>query len=91
VLQALKPEELLQVNLDIPGAVVTVLGSLPEIRAQREELMKQLPTYDHALYDALEAYAAAVNEAHGDYLIATQPQDDLSKLVEEASTLRDQL
>jgi hypothetical protein len=47
-LALLQPEDLVQVNLDIPSAVTTVLGVLPEVRALRDRMAKELPTFDLA-------------------------------------------
>jgi hypothetical protein len=79
------------VNIDIPSAVSTALGALPEIRALRAEIVEASPGYDIARFDLLEEAAFALNEAHGDYLIAIQPSDELRELLTEAVTLRERL
>jgi hypothetical protein len=90
-LAAWKPEELLTVNLDISAAVATVLGVLPEARALREQIAKELPSFDVARFDKLEDYALALSYAQAKYLSATQPPDDLDALSEEAASLRERL
>src|SRR4051794_14435888 len=50
-LAALDPEDLVQVNLEITPAVTTVLGVLPELKALREQIAKELPTFDLASFD----------------------------------------
>jgi hypothetical protein len=35
----LKPEDLVAVNLDIPDAVMTIVGALPEAKALRERFV----------------------------------------------------
>jgi hypothetical protein len=82
--------ELLPVNLDVQGAVATVLGTLPEIRALRSELVR-LPQLDGSVVDALEDYAMAAGEASSLYATATAPQEDIVALNEEASELRELL
>jgi hypothetical protein len=90
-LKALGLEELIQINVDVPSAIATVLGSLPEIRAYREEIVKSMASFDIASFDKLEAYAIALNDAHGEYLTAAQPADDFDNLLEEGVHLRELL
>jgi hypothetical protein len=89
--EALAPAELQQVNLDIPAAVATVLGALPEIAQHRAQIVASMPQYDLVLFDELEAYALALNDVHGSYLIATRPSDQLQAVVDEATKLRETL
>src|SRR4051812_29389670 len=67
---ALKTDELLQVSLDISAAIATVLGVLPEAKRLREQMVKDLPTFDVARFDKLEDYAMALGFAHAKYLSA---------------------
>jgi hypothetical protein len=77
--------------LDIPTAVSTVLGSLPEIRAQRDELAAKLPDFDPSALDKLEDYALALSAAHAALLAASQPSSELRAVVEEATEVRELL
>ena len=88
---ALKAEELIAVNIDIPAAVTTVLGVLPEVKALRDRMAKELPSFDVAAFDKLEDYALALNFAHAGYLSATQPADDLDALSADAAELKARL
>lgn len=90
-LDSLKPEELLQVNLDVTAAVTSTLGLLPEVKALREQIVKELPSFDIAAFDKLEDYALALSFANTTYLAATQPPDDLLGLNEEAGKMHDRL
>ena len=81
----------MQVNLDIPTAVTTILGVLPEVKALRDRMSKELPAFDLAAFDKLEDYALALSSAQTDFLTATQPPDDLQALSAEAGTLHDRL
>lgn len=90
-LQALPTEDLIQVNVDIPTAVSVVLGSLPAIRSYRDAVVKSMNDFDLSAFDKLEDYAIALNEAHGNYLAATQPMDDLDTMLEEGVRLRETL
>ncbi|HYQ18841.1 MAG TPA: hypothetical protein VEQ58_23860 [Polyangiaceae bacterium] len=89
-LLALKADELSQVTLDIPPAVATVLGVLPEVRALRDQVA-ELPRFDMAQLDKLEDYAWALSYAHGNFQAATTPPDDLEALNEDAIRMRDTL
>lgn len=90
-LKALPAQDLVQVQLDIPEAVATVLGSLPEIRALRGEIEGSMKGFDLTSVDKLEDYALALSDAHTEFLIATKPMDDLEQLIEEGTSLRTKL
>jgi hypothetical protein len=86
-LEALLPKQLLQVNLDIPAAVTTVLGVLPKVNALRPQL-QALPTFDLAAFDRLEDYALGLSFAQADYSMVSEPPDHLPALSAEATRLR---
>ena len=88
---ALRPEELTQVTLDIPSAVATIIGVIPEVKALRERIEKELPAFDLAAFDKLEDYAWALSYAQTMFLMATQPPDDLPVLAADAAKLRERL
>ena len=90
-LAALLPEQLLQVNLDVQAAVGTVLGALPEIRAFRERIVKELSAFDVAAFDSLEDYVLALSAAQATFQTATAPSDDLEPLAAEGMKLRELL
>jgi hypothetical protein len=90
-LAALRPEELVQVNLDIKQAVSTIVGALPEIRALRERFVAELPTFNMSEFDKLEDYAWALSYAQALHLTANGSNHDLELLNEEAIKLRDRL
>ncbi|HET9953134.1 MAG TPA: hypothetical protein VFQ61_01450 [Polyangiaceae bacterium] len=89
--QALPRHELLRINIDIPSAIVTVLGALPQIRKLRPSVCQQTPEHDMRLFDSIEDAALALNELHAQYLLATRPPDGLQQLITEATELRDRL
>jgi hypothetical protein len=90
-LEALSLDELVAINLDVPSAVATTLGSLPEIRAVRPQIVEHLPKFDLVAFDKLEDYALALNYANAQYLTANQPPDDLDAVLTEGTTLRETL
>lgn len=90
-MRALPDDELMIVNLDIPTAVTTVLGALPQIRAMRPQIVAAMQTFDIAQFDKLEAYTMAAGYANSVYLAASQPSESIEKLAEEGGTVRDLL
>jgi hypothetical protein len=90
-IQALPDAELVHINLDVPTAVTTALGALPEIRALRPQIKAELKSVDLARLDKLEAYALALFKAHTLYVTASRPVEPMAELVEEATQVRDML
>jgi hypothetical protein len=88
VLDALAPDELVQINLDVPTAVATTLGVLPKLQALEPDIEKHLPTFDIGRYRSLEDIAFALSFAQTNYLTALQPPEVLPALVDEATKMR---
>ncbi len=90
-LEALAPEELVQVNLDIISAANTAAGVIPELKTLRPRIVQELPQFDVAAFDKLHLYAMAAGYAHTMHLVAAGPQDDLRPMFEESVKLRELL
>jgi hypothetical protein len=90
-MRAVAADELANVNLDIPTAVTTVLGALPQIRALRPQITATMPQFDIVQFDKLEAYTLAVGYANSLYLAASQPSESIERLADEGGTMRDLL
>jgi hypothetical protein len=88
-IQALKPEELAQVNIDIPGTVTKVLGALPRIRSMRDQITTHLPTFNIRRFDALEDYLLAMGQAHSDTSAVDTVPEGLPALNERVTKRRD--
>ena len=88
--RAVTENELLPINIEVPGAVTTVLGTLPELRAFRGEL-SQLSGFDLKRFDRLRDYSLALGYAHAMFRAASGPADGVTELAEEVSKLRDRL
>jgi hypothetical protein len=84
-MRAIPSDELTIVNLDIPTAVTTVLGALPQIGALRAKITATMPEFDIAQFDKLEAYTMAVGYANSLYLAASQPSESIEKLADEGA------
>jgi len=89
--KALKPEELIPINLDIPAAVSTALGVAPELSALKDRVAEELPKFDFDPILHLDTYAMALSHAHTLFLVASQPPDELKSLVDEGTVLRETL
>ena len=90
-IRAVPEDELVAITIDIPSAVATVMGLLPEIRALRSRVMKEAPMLDIAQFDKLEAYAFALAHAHSLYKAASEPPAPLEQLTDDAADLRETL
>lgn len=90
-IQSVPDAELIHINIDIPTAVTTVLGTLPEIRALRPQIKAELKGVDLARFDKLERYADALFHAHTLYVTSLKPVEPLAELVAEATRVRDML
>jgi hypothetical protein len=89
--KALQVEELIAVNIDVPTAVTTAVGALPEILALRAEVAKDLPNFDIKWFDQLETYTLATGHAHALYMGTSAPPEAIVALNERGVTLRDLL
>ena len=87
-LEALSPEEFVEVNLEIPAAVLFTLGVLPRIVEFRDEIVARLPDFDITRFDRLEDYAKALSYTNAVYATATRSPDGLKELYDEGIMLR---
>jgi len=87
-LLALPPHRLRPVKEDIPRAVSVVLGAVKPLRALRPRIAV-LAEFDVTRIDRLEDYALGLQHAHSLLLGATKPRDQLPRLLQEATTLKD--
>ncbi len=87
---ALSADQVNIINLDVPASVNTVLSTLSLLRTMREDIVSSLPRLDAAQFDRLGVYAEALSYAHGNWMSASKPREELPKLVERATELREQ-
>lgn len=76
-IRAVSNDQLVSINIDIPSAVTTVLGSLPEIYAVRAQVENNLPHFDKTQFDNIERYTLAVGHSHAIHMSATTSPSDL--------------
>lgn len=88
---ALESNDLAQVSLDIPGAIITARGCIAELQALRPRIVAELPSFDVERFDKVETYAFALTLANGDYLSSSAPPMPIAQLTEELKGIRDML
>src|SRR6476620_1161954 len=85
--QALPVGELITINIDVPTAVTTVIGKLPQLRRFRDAIAETLPKFELANLDQLETYTLATAHAHALYLSSSAPPEAIVKLTADATAL----
>jgi hypothetical protein len=88
-MMALKPEELLKVNIDVAATVPRVLGALPRIRGMREQIASHLGKFDLARFDQIEQRTRALAHAHTERTYIEAASEALPALLVKAVKLRD--
>lgn len=86
-IEALPPDQVQPVNLDVPRAVAVAIGAAPHIHALRARLVDELPRFPIRYADEIATYAMAAWFAHLLALPATA-EGQLAALLEEATPLR---
>lgn len=89
--QALDSDALIAVNIDVPTAITTSLGRLPQIMTFREQVSKVLIDFDLTNFDKLETYTQATGHARALYSAASASPEALTALNEKGIVLRDTL
>lgn len=90
-MDALAPEALHPINVDIPHAVARALGVAPTLRSLRPRIAAECPAVDLDAIDAIEARALAVEYAHAVYLTALSPLPAIAEVAAEATAARARL
>jgi hypothetical protein len=87
-IQAVSPDDVLTINIDVPGAVMATLGRLPRLSTLREELIKKLPNWNVDSLDSLDECARAAGHAYSLHAAATTPPADLAEIAAKATETR---
>ncbi len=87
IAQALNAADLVTINIDLPTAITTAVGALPQIMTFRDEAAT-LPGFDVSAFDQLETFTFATGVAHTLYMSASAPPAQLVQLNEQAMALR---
>ncbi len=87
---ALDPKSLRHITLDVPSAIVTVFGCIPELRALKPQ-MAGMPFVDPDVFDKCEQYALALAHAHRQFVIASQPSEPIAEMTEALKVLRERI
>jgi hypothetical protein len=88
--RAVPESAVISINIDVPSAVATVLGSLPAINGFRDKYA-QLLGFDLVRFDKLRDYTLALAHTHAMFRAATGPSDGVSDLADQVAALRDML
>ncbi|HEY5957612.1 MAG TPA: hypothetical protein VIV60_13695 [Polyangiaceae bacterium] len=88
---ALKPPELLVVNVDPIAAAATVRGALPALMALRSQIASDLIRFNLDFLDNLEIYALALIQTHSVCTGIEDKSTDLQCLSAQANSLRARL
>ncbi len=88
---AVPNDALIQVNLDVPTLVTTMLASIPRIVSYRGAMQALLSDFDPAVVDRLEDDVLALGEAHMAWTTAATAGESLPELTAEAMRRRDSL
>jgi hypothetical protein len=86
-MQALRPEEVMGVNVDLASTVPTMLGALPQIAAYRTAVAEAFTNYPVSNFDNLENWTLALAHANALFMIASDSPDNLPALAEEGAAL----
>ncbi len=81
-LARIREDDFIAINIDIPSAVITILGSAPTI-AQYRDSAARLPDYDISAFDKITMYALAAGFAHTQSLAASKAIEPVQALVDE--------
>jgi hypothetical protein len=86
---ALPVQRVRRINVDVRSAVATVLAAMARLLTYREQIIKELPTFDVARFDKLEDYALALSHTDTLHSTALKPTDEQKAVFEEGVELRD--
>src|SRR5258708_34559820 len=62
-IRAVPTSDVIAINIDIPTAVTTALGAMPEIRTLRPRMATEIPQFAMAPFDKLEAHPPPAGHA----------------------------
>ena len=88
-LQALKPEEVKSLNVDVPPTVSKIVGAWPRIHAMRDQIASELPKLNLHDFDRLRDYALALGHTHAECSLAEQAVLGIPALNEKLTRKRD--
>lgn len=82
-IRAVPDSEFAAINVDVPSSVATALGAWPEVHGLRDQIAKDVSSFNITLLDNLELYALALGHAQTEYQTATEPSPSLVALANE--------
>jgi hypothetical protein len=88
---ALPDDRAVAVNIDVVGAVTSLLGMLPELRSLRTQILDELPKFDIERFDKLQQYALALSHANTVHRGTFTPKGSIADRGNELAAIRDRL
>lgn len=85
---ALPEVQLKHAYVDIPSAMIIVLGAMPKLIALREDFIRKLPGFPIELMDTLELRAMAMGYAYSVRLARSKKPEPVPQLVAQGKQLR---
>lgn len=86
---AIKDDDLVTINTDIPTSIVVAIGAWPEVQALLPALDEMLRTYDRPAVVELDERARAAGYANNLFLVATAPVERIPELVAKLTPVRE--
>lgn len=90
-MEAISPEQLIRVDVDVPVVVQTVSAKIARIRALRSAVASSLADFDMRCFDRLDLYLRSLHYAHWLYQSTRVSFDRLREWLDEWPTLHEQL
>lgn len=88
---AVEDDDVAPLNIDPVGAITTVLGVLPELKALRGEIATELTRFDLARFDKLEQYTLALSHATTLHRSTLASRASIAEQGDDLYILRDRL
>lgn len=87
-LLAVRPSDLVPINISIPNAVMKAMGFQSTLINLNDRIAKELPAVDAGLLEQLITHALALSHAHTRFVTTSQGSDALPSLRAEGKKLR---
>ncbi len=88
--EALKPDQLVPISIDVIAASLILFGRYEEISSYREQVERDLPNFDSAVFGHVLDYALASSHAHTRFAAASS-NTALAELYDRVARIRDVL
>jgi hypothetical protein len=90
-IKSLPEKDWYPVNVDAFDCIIAVLGTLPEVRAMREEIAEEFKRFDFDQFDNIETYTLALNHINAIWRAATLDKVETTARAKALEPIRDDL